>query len=161
MAGGYSRIPGCLIARLAIDTSLRGQGHGEQLLLDAVGKAVAASEIGGGRHIVADAVDDEAQSFYEHYHFVPVRNRERRLVMKVCTRRRRSESAGGSKCGGSTPTRMAVPEWRCPCTGEVDAASAPHTLAQRVRSLRAPLLGAPSTARGACPSLAEPWRCTT
>jgi predicted GNAT family N-acyltransferase len=85
MAGGYSRIPGYLIARLAIDTSLRGQGYGEQLLLDALGKAVAASEIGGGRLIVVDAIDDEAQSFYEHYHFVPVRNRERRLVMKVST----------------------------------------------------------------------------
>lgn len=85
MAGGYSRIPGYLIARLAIDTSLRGQGYGEQLLLDALGKAVAASEIGGGRLIVVEAIDDEAQSFYEHYHFTPVRNRECRLVMKVST----------------------------------------------------------------------------
>lgn len=85
MAGGYSRIPGYLIARLAIDITLRGRGYGEQLLLDAVGKAVAASEIGGGRLIVVDAIDDEAQSFYEHYHFVPVRYRERRLVMKVST----------------------------------------------------------------------------
>jgi predicted GNAT family N-acyltransferase len=85
MAGGYSRIPGYLIGRLAIDTSLRGQGYGEQLLLDALGKAVAASEIGGGRLIVVDAMDDGAQSFYEHYHFVPVRNRERRLGMKVST----------------------------------------------------------------------------
>ena len=34
---------------------------------------------------VVDAIDDEAQSFYQHYHFVPVRNRERRLVMKVST----------------------------------------------------------------------------
>ena len=85
MAGGYSRIPGYLIARLAIDTSLRGQGYGEQLLLDALGKAVAASEIGGGRLIVVDAIDDEAKAFYQHYHFVPVRKRERRLVMKVAT----------------------------------------------------------------------------
>jgi predicted GNAT family N-acyltransferase len=85
MAGGYSRIPGYLIARLAIDRALRGQGYGEQLLLDALGKAVAASEIGGGRLIVVDAIDEEAQSFYEHYHFVPVRLRERRLVMKVST----------------------------------------------------------------------------
>lgn len=85
MAAGHSRIPGYLIARLAIDTSLRGRGYGEQLLLDALGKAVAASEIGGGRLIVVDAIDDDARSFYEHYHFVPVRNRERRLVMKVST----------------------------------------------------------------------------
>lgn len=52
---------------------------------DALGKAVAASEIGGGWLVVVDAIDDEAPSFYEHYHFVPVRNRERRLVMKVST----------------------------------------------------------------------------
>lgn len=85
MAGGYSRVPGYLIARLAIATTLHGQGYGEQLLLDALGKAVAASEIGGGRLIVVDAIDDEAQSFYEHYHFVPLKNRQRRLVMKVST----------------------------------------------------------------------------
>ncbi|MFY2861881.1 MULTISPECIES: GNAT family N-acetyltransferase [unclassified Mycobacterium] len=85
MAGGYTRIPGYLIARLAIDAALHGQGYGEQLLLDALGKAVAASEIGGGRLVVVDAIDDQAQSFYEHYHFVPVRHRERRLVMKVST----------------------------------------------------------------------------
>ncbi|MFW3112212.1 N-acetyltransferase GCN5 [Mycobacterium haemophilum DSM 44634] len=64
MAGGYSRIPGYLIARLAIDAALHGQGYGEQLLLDALGKAVAASEIGGGRLIVVDAIDDAAQSCY-------------------------------------------------------------------------------------------------
>jgi predicted GNAT family N-acyltransferase len=85
LAGGYSRVPGYLIARLAIASTLHGQGYGEQLLLDALGKAVAASEIGGGRLIVVDAIDDEAQSFYEHYHFVPVTIRERRLVMKVST----------------------------------------------------------------------------
>lgn len=76
---------GMRCARLAIDRSLRGQGYGEQLLLDAPGQAVAASEIGGVRLIVVDALDDEAHSFYERYHFIPVRNRERRLVMKVST----------------------------------------------------------------------------
>jgi len=85
MAGGYSRVPGYLIARLAIATTLHGQGYGEQLLLDALDKAVDASEIGGGRLIVVDAIDDDAQSFYEHYHFVPLKNRQRRLVMKVST----------------------------------------------------------------------------
>jgi len=65
----------------AIGTSLRGQGYVEQLLLDALGKAVTASEIGGGRLIVV-CIDYEAQSFYERYLFTPVRNRERRLVMK-------------------------------------------------------------------------------
>ena len=95
MAGGYSRIPGYLIARLAIDRSLRGQRYGEQLLLDALDKAVAASEIGGGQLIVVDAIDAEARSFYENYHFVSVRNRERHLVMKVSTATKALGSAGG------------------------------------------------------------------
>jgi GNAT superfamily N-acetyltransferase len=85
MSGGYSRIPGYLIARLALDRSLSGGGYGEQLLIDAISKAVAASEIGGGRLIVVDALDDEAQRFYEHFDFAPVKNREHRLVMKVAT----------------------------------------------------------------------------
>jgi ribosomal protein S18 acetylase RimI-like enzyme len=85
LAGGYSRIPGYLIARLALDTSLRGKGYGEHLLLDALSKGVAASEIGGERLIVVDALDDEAQRFYEHFDFVSVKNRERRLVMQVYT----------------------------------------------------------------------------
>ncbi len=85
LAGGYSRISGFLIARLALDNSIHGNGYGEQLLLDALGVAVAAAEIGGGRLIVVDALDDDAQRFYEKYDFVPVKNRERRLVMKVST----------------------------------------------------------------------------
>ena len=84
-AGGYSRIPGFLIARLALDKSLIGQGYGEQLLLDALGIAVAAAEIGGGRLIVFEAINDEAAEFYKRYDFVPVKKRERRLVMKVVT----------------------------------------------------------------------------
>ena len=52
---------------------------------------------GGGRLIVVDAIGDEARSFYENYHFVCVRNRERHLVMKVSTATKALGSAGGSK----------------------------------------------------------------
>ena len=106
LPGGYSRIPRYLIARLAIDTSPRGQGYGEQLLLDALGTAVAASEIGGDRLVVVDAIDDETQSFYEHYHFVPVMKRERRLVMK--DRRRR----GGDASAPGRLTFWCIGPWR-------------------------------------------------
>lgn len=85
LAGGYSRIPGYLIARLALDRSLHRSGYGEQVLVDALGKVVAAAEIGGGRLIVVDAIDAEAETFYVHFGFAPVKNREGRLVMKVST----------------------------------------------------------------------------
>ena len=85
LAGGYSRIPGYLIARLALDASLHGRGHGAQLLLDAVDRVVKAAEIGGGRLIVVDAADDDAYEFYERFDFAPVKNRRGRLVMKMST----------------------------------------------------------------------------
>ena len=85
LAGGYSRIPGYLIARLALDASLHGRGYGAQLLRDPLDKVTRAAEIGGGRLIVVDAIDDEAFEFYEHFDFIPVKNRRGRLVMKMST----------------------------------------------------------------------------
>ena len=85
LAGGYSRIPGYLIARLALDVSFHGHGYGAHLLLDALDKAVSAAEIGGGRLIVVDAIDDAAYEFYKHFDFIPVQNRRGRLVMKMST----------------------------------------------------------------------------
>ncbi|MGV0794751.1 GNAT family N-acetyltransferase [Mycolicibacterium sp. XJ1819] len=85
LAGGVSTIPGYLIAKLALDSSLHGRGFGEQLLRDAIARVVEASNHGGGRLIVVDAIDDEAAEFYVRYGFVPVRNCERRLVMKIAT----------------------------------------------------------------------------
>ena len=41
--------------------------------------------MGGGRLIVVDAINEEAQRFYERFDFTPVAKRERRLVMKVST----------------------------------------------------------------------------
>ena len=46
---------------------------------------VPGSMAGGYSRIPGYLIAGEAQSFYEHYHFVPVRSRERRLVMKVST----------------------------------------------------------------------------
>lgn len=94
MSGGFTRIPGYLIARLALDGSLHGSGYGEQLLLDAIGRVVAASEIGAGRLIVVDALDEDARAFYLRYDFEPVKNRERRLVMTVATASKALGTAG-------------------------------------------------------------------
>ena len=62
-----------------------GDGYGAQLLPVALGKVVRAAEIGWGRLIVVDAIDDEAYEFYEHFDFIPVKNRRGRLVMKMST----------------------------------------------------------------------------
>lgn len=85
--GGYSIIPAYLLARLALDQSLRGQGLGAELLLDAIDKIVRAAAVGGGRLIVVDALDDDAAKFYLHHDFTPVKGNPHRLVMTIATAR--------------------------------------------------------------------------
>lgn len=71
-AGGLSIVPGYLIAQLAIDRSIQGQGMGAELLYDAVQTVVAAADVAGGRLIVVDALNDQAVRFYEHFGFTRI-----------------------------------------------------------------------------------------
>lgn len=82
-SSGYSTVPGYLLARLALQTDLRGSGYGGQVLVDALTRAASAAETGGGRLVVVDALDDAAASFYRHHDFTPVNNNPRRLVLKM------------------------------------------------------------------------------
>lgn len=86
LAGGYSVIPAYLLARLAVDITQQGQGLGREVLIDALGRIVEASRIGGGRLIVVDALDASAHEFYRHHDFIPVIDSPR-LYMKVSTAR--------------------------------------------------------------------------
>jgi predicted N-acetyltransferase YhbS len=88
LAGGESVVPAYLLARLALDLSLHGQGLGGELLFDALDVLVAAADRAGGRLIVVDAIDDPAASFYQRYGFTPVKGNPHRLVIKVETVRR-------------------------------------------------------------------------
>lgn len=85
--GGFTVVPAYLLARLALDKSLQGQGLGSQLLIDALEVIVKASRRSGGRLIVVDAIDDAAVAFYRRHDFEPVKNDDRRLVMKIATAR--------------------------------------------------------------------------
>jgi GNAT superfamily N-acetyltransferase len=85
VSGGYTVVPGFLLARLALHRSLLGFGYGVELLVDALTRICAAAEISGGRIIVVDAIDGGAGSFYRHHGFHPVKKTPNRLVMKVAT----------------------------------------------------------------------------
>lgn len=86
LSAGYSMIPGYLLARLALNRTLHGQGLGTQLLLDALERIVAAAATVGGRLIAIDALDDAAHQFYCHHDFQPIQD-SRRLMMKIATAR--------------------------------------------------------------------------
>jgi GNAT superfamily N-acetyltransferase len=81
--GAPEAIPAILLARLALDRRMQGQGLGGELLWDALTRAVAASEIAAARVVVVDAIDEPAARFYEHHGFVRVPSNAVRLVQKV------------------------------------------------------------------------------
>ena len=67
-------IPGILLARLAVDTRIRGQGLGRYLFEEALGLTLQLAQSGpvAFRLFVTDAIDAEAVSFYEHFGCTPV-----------------------------------------------------------------------------------------
>lgn len=81
--GSPDAIPAVLLARLALDRSLHGQGFGGEALWDALSRAVAAAEIAAARVVVVDAIDASASSFYAHHGFVAVPDNPNRLVQKM------------------------------------------------------------------------------
>jgi ribosomal protein S18 acetylase RimI-like enzyme len=81
--------PGWLIAKLAVDKSLRDRPEqwGRQLLREALLAIVDAADRGGGAVIVVDADNAELMPFYERNGFVPTEGGDLRLFMKVATAR--------------------------------------------------------------------------
>ena len=57
-------IPVVVLARLAIDISVQGQGLGRALFRDAALRVVQASDIIGIRGIIVHAISEEAKRFY-------------------------------------------------------------------------------------------------
>ena len=80
--GNPDYIPAVLLARLALDRTLHGQGLGGALLADALTRIVAATRVVAARFVVVDAIDEPAASFYERHGFrrIPTTNR---LIQKV------------------------------------------------------------------------------
>jgi len=83
--GAPTQIPAIRLAKLALDSTIHGQGLGTDLLVHALEAILAAARRAGGRVVLVDAIDDEARTFYEHHDFEPLPGRPRRLVMTLST----------------------------------------------------------------------------
>ena len=83
--GAPRRIPAILLAKLALDERLHGQGLGAELLIHALRTIIGAARSAGGRIIVVDAIDETAASFYRAHGFQPSPSDPYRLVMKLST----------------------------------------------------------------------------
>ena len=62
-------IPVILLARLAIDRTMQGEGLGATLLFDALKRAAEVSQVSAAYAVIVDALHEKAKKFYLHYHF--------------------------------------------------------------------------------------------
>jgi len=83
--GAPRQIPSILLAKLALSEHLHGQGLGAELLIRALDTIIDAARVAGGKVVVVDAIDGDAEAFYRHHDFQPLPNRSDRLVMKIST----------------------------------------------------------------------------
>jgi GNAT superfamily N-acetyltransferase len=58
-----------LLARLAVDLSMRGRGLAAVLLFHALRRAAEVSAVSAAWAVIVDALHDRAKAFYQHYHF--------------------------------------------------------------------------------------------
>lgn len=78
-------IPVILLGRLAVDQAFKGRGLGASLLQDALLKGIEASRILGARAFLVDALDSNAERFYEKFGFTlmpPASKRAMYLLVK-------------------------------------------------------------------------------
>ncbi|HEX9853787.1 MAG TPA: N-acetyltransferase [Acidimicrobiia bacterium] len=81
--GSPTSIPAVMLARLALDVGLHGDGLGGELLWDALTRARVASDIAAARLVVVDAISAEAAGFYEHHGFTRISDDPNRLAQKM------------------------------------------------------------------------------
>lgn len=66
----YVEIPTILLGRLAIDESVKGNGWGELILMDALNRSLSIAVSLGTVAVVVDPIDEKAQAFYSKYGFI-------------------------------------------------------------------------------------------
>ena len=80
-------VPMVLIARLAVDRTVQGQGLGGILLRGGLSRSLKISTTTGFHAVVVDALDSDAKAFYEKYGFVPLTDNVMRLFVNIETTR--------------------------------------------------------------------------
>lgn len=83
MPKGYGNLPVTLLGRLAVDEKSKGQGLGEQLLIDALKRSFDLSDIIASHAIIVDPIDEIAANFYKKYGFITLDSGRMFLPMKT------------------------------------------------------------------------------
>ena len=80
-------MPAAHLGRLAVDETCQRQGLGQMLLVDAIERMVAASEVVAARAIEVWAIDEEASRWYARYGFLPFNDSPHHLFLPMDTAR--------------------------------------------------------------------------
>lgn len=78
-------VPVVLLARLAVDKTVQGQGLGEALPVSALERCSQLADEIAVHAIEVDAIDEQAKTFYSKYGFIPLLDRERHLFLPIDT----------------------------------------------------------------------------
>jgi predicted GNAT family N-acyltransferase len=81
----YRDLPATLVGRLARDSTFKGQGVGELLLMSALSNSLAASRKIASMAVVVDAKDENAKIFYRRYGFMEFPDYANRLFLPMET----------------------------------------------------------------------------
>jgi GNAT superfamily N-acetyltransferase len=76
-------VPAILIGKLAVNNSAKGQGLGTELLVDALFRAVRASQEIGIYAVRVDAIDSQAKEFYLKHEFVSFLDNQLSLFLPI------------------------------------------------------------------------------
>lgn len=68
----YLNLPTILLGRLAIDSSYKGNGLGQLLLLNALERCIEISNSMGILAVIVDPIDETAERFYKKYGFLEI-----------------------------------------------------------------------------------------
>lgn len=79
----YDQLPVVLLGRLAVDSTVKGQGVGEFLLLDALRRSLETAHHVGAMAVIVNAKDEHAESFYKHFNFLPFQHMPLRLFLSM------------------------------------------------------------------------------
>ncbi len=78
-------VPVARMGRLAVDVSVKGQGLGKLLMVDAMKRVQTASELIGVYALLVDAKDESAKKFYLKYGFISLTNEPMILFLPIAS----------------------------------------------------------------------------
>jgi GNAT superfamily N-acetyltransferase len=76
-------IPAMRITRLAVDKTFQGKGLGQELLMEALTRALRLSSEVAIYAVVVDAIDEQAKLFYLKYDFIPYEDQSNSLFLPI------------------------------------------------------------------------------